>query len=73
MSSRWDDALERTDTAVAERTERVLSDQRFPTLRTRRARVALVRRCSSLSGRARCGCTSVRVPPTGSTHGALCE
>jgi hypothetical protein len=42
MNSRWDDALDRTDAAVAERAERVLSDQRFPALRTRRARVALV-------------------------------
>lgn len=42
MSSRWDDAVERTDTAVAERAERILSDQRFPALRTRRGRVALV-------------------------------
>lgn len=42
MSSRWDDAVERTDAAVAERAERILSDQRFPALRTRRGRVALV-------------------------------
>lgn len=42
MSSRWDDARDRNEAAVAERAERVLSDQRFPALRTRRARVALV-------------------------------
>lgn len=42
MTSRWDDAMERNEAAVAERAERVLSDERFPALRTRRGRVALV-------------------------------
>lgn len=42
MSSRWDDARDRNEAAVVERAERLLSDQRFPALRTRRARVALV-------------------------------
>lgn len=42
MTSRWRDAREKNDAAVAEWAERIFTDTRFARLRTRRARVALV-------------------------------
>lgn len=42
MTTRWQAARDRNDDVVAEWADRVLNDTRFASLRTRRARVALV-------------------------------